>query len=53
MLKNYYQMSEELEEMGMMYANLASEATDGSSKIDRYLQAALEAEYDLKQSKIT
>ena len=52
MLKNYYTMSEELEQLQLMFGQVSLSSSSESQKVDLYLQTALEAEHDLKQFKI-
>jgi len=52
-LKNYYDMSEELEQVNLMYSHVSQQAQVKAQLSDQYLQNALEAEEIMRQYKIT
>lgn len=51
-LHNYYNMSEELEQMNALYSEICNNAGTRNELADRYLQNALEAEESLRQFRI-
>lgn len=51
-LKNYYEMSEELEQMSLLHSEASLSVSSGKELADAYLHNALQAEEELRQFKI-